>query len=283
MSMSEEAVAKIADLGLKAAVHTIDLDGRTFVLHAHDQVLKDVTVEAGFDAPLPQRIKARVSLDARDSLISFLREQGRPQTRLFCSVDRAQIVAVVDWHLPAFLAPTETREPGAPLVGACQFTATLTLRESEEWKRWTAIDKKLMSQPDFVRFLEENAADVASPAGADLLEIVRDFSAARKVDFKSAVRLDNGDISFEYSAQTDARSKTGEIAVPRLFMLSVPVFYGEPPVSLGAFLRWSMDDGALKLGVELHRPAFVRQAVVEQAAHAVAEASGKGLFFGVVG
>ena len=273
MSMTEATVDRIAQLGRQAQAHVIEHEGKTFIVHDDRQQVKDVTDPRSYVSPLPDRIKAKVSIDTKASLIEFVREQGQPHTRFFCAVDAGTIKAVIDWHDLA-TASADAR------IQACDYTATLQLRESEEWKRWAKIDQKLMPQAEFVRFLEENAADVETPHGADLLEIVRDFSAARKVNFSSAVRLDNGDISFEYAAETNARSKSGDVAVPRLFMLRLPVFYGEPPVSLGAFLRWSIDDGALKLGVELHRPAYVRQAVVEQVAIEVREATGLALFFG---
>lgn len=273
MTTTEGAIERIAQLGRQAQAHVIEHEGKTFIVHDAGQAVKDVTDPRAYVSPLPDRIKAAVAIETKQSLIDFVREQAQPHSRFFCSVQAATITAIIDWHDLAAV-PSEQR------IGACDYKATLTLRESEEWKRWTSINKVLMPQGDFVRWLEENQADVSQPNGADLLEIVRDFSAARKVNFSSAVRLDNGDISFEYAAQTDARSKSGDVTVPRLFMLSVPAFYGEPPVSLGAFLRWSIDDGSLKLGVELHRPAYVRQAVVEQVAAEVREGTGLPLFFG---
>jgi hypothetical protein len=37
-----------------------------------------------------------------------------------------------------------------------------------------------------------------------------------------------------------------------------------PRTEVFAFLRWKMDDGALTLGIQLHRAEHVRQAVFKQ-------------------
>ncbi|MCH1933271.1 YfdQ family protein, partial [Shewanella sp. A25] len=76
--------------------------------------------------------------------------------------------AIVDYHAP------DKAAHGAHV-------AAMALPYSEEWKAWTAIDGKLMPQREFARFIEENAVDVVAPSGADLLEVVRDLQAVRKV------------------------------------------------------------------------------------------------------
>ena len=120
------------------------------------------------------------------------------------------------------------------------------------------------------------------PSGAELLEIASDLSAARKVDFRSAVRLDNGSQKFEYNESVEAtsKSKSGSLEVPRMFKLHIPVYYGEPPVNVGAFLRYDIGSGSLSIGVELHRPEYVRQAVFEAVALNIREQTEMRLIFG---
>lgn len=68
-----------------------------------------------------------------------------------------------------------------------------------------------------------------------------------------------GDLTeINYKKDQDALSK-GTIALPQSIMLSIPVYFGEPPVPVMAFMRRHIDDGKLKLGVQLSRAENVRQ------------------------
>jgi uncharacterized protein YfdQ (DUF2303 family) len=136
-----------------------------------------------------------------------------------------------------------------------------------------------MAQLEFARFLEENAADVASPSGADLLEACRDLQAVRKVNFKKAVRTATDNESFEYSDETEART-SGGVELPTKFLLRFPVYFGHTETDLFAFLRWKLDDGTLNLGVALHRAEHVRQAVFSHIVFDVADRTGCQAVFG---
>lgn len=263
------AVNPVAELTRRErAVHLFDTnDGRTFAVlldpATGTQALKDVTA-ARNRPPLPEFIEQNVVLTSQQSFIDYVKRFGGINTRLFAVLSEkggGEIVAYLDYHA------------GGETAGRLKHVVTLKLKDSEEWVRWSSIssDSPVLSQTRFVQFLEENASDIEAPDGADILEMARDFSAARKVKFDSAIRLENGDQSFEYVSEAEVKSKNGNVTVPNKFRLRIPVFYGEPSSEVYAFLRWNIDDG-LKLGIKIHRPVYVRQALFEAIGARVAEA-----------
>lgn len=233
-------------------------------------------VQEGRERTLNPIISQHVVLIEQRSFIEYIDDFKTPTGRLFAKVGRsgegATISAVMDYHTPAIHTP-----------GRLEHSAVYQLQDSEEWTRWSGISGKLQDQATFVRFLEENACDIEAPQAADILEIARDFSAARRVNFTQTLRTQTGDTSFEYTQEAEAKTKSGHIEVPNLFRLRIAVFYGEPPMEILAYLRWSISDGTLKLGIELHRPVFIRQSLLEQIARNVSERTALPLHFGSYG
>lgn len=257
-------------------------DGRAFVVHSDRLYISEVT-SPSWQKPAPERIAAHVRADNKASFIEYATRYSalEPDVTLeetqnvvgypliFADIKAATMTCVLDYH--RLHAPTN-----------CDHKATLRLQYSEEWARWSGISGTLMPQAQFARFLEENHADILAPAGADLLEICRDMSATKKVDFRQAVNLSNGDVRFEFDEQTEAKSKaTGsDLQVPKMFRLYLPVYFGERPTEISAFLRYEPTSGGLKLGIELHRPEFVKQAAFQLIGTEIREATGVPIIYG---
>jgi uncharacterized protein YfdQ (DUF2303 family) len=280
MDLSKENLATLVEIARASQLQIVELpDGRRLV--ATPQAGGGVSVNeyqsADYLPPLQPLITAHPTVIAKDSFVAYINAFKTSTARMFATLNDSgggQLLAVLDYH-----AGQEAGQPVAP--GRCAHRVAYQLRDSEEWARWSKISGKMMGQTEFVRFLEENAADVSAPAGADILEMARDFSAARKVDFTQSVRTDTGDVSFEYAANAEAKSKAGQIEVPRKFELTIPVFYGEPTMKVYAFLRWSIADGSLQLGIELARPVYVRQSLLEEIGGDVISKTGVPLHYGV--
>lgn len=271
--MDAETVEEIVRVVREGAVETVSLgDGREFILTPAGTTLHDVSDAQRVRSGALAAIRQQVKLTAKHSFVAYMTAFKAGGSRVFADLVRARFVGAVDYHDPAAVGGSHV-----------QHSATFELQESEEWKRWNSIDGKLMKQADFARWLEENLADIAAPEGADVLEVVRDMSAKKNVNFASAVRLANGDTSFEYVEETRAQSKQGHLDVPTMFVLKIPVFYGEPAVEQRAWLRWNIDSGQLAIGIQLYRPAYVRQAVFEQIALDITEGTQLPLHFGAMG
>jgi uncharacterized protein YfdQ (DUF2303 family) len=244
----------IAALAVKAAgvAEVIKTElGREFLILPEGQKHVDVTEPNSVDPVLPDFIRQQVTVQTVESLIKYTNRFKTETTVLFADISSNSIKAMINYHGPT--SPAHNTH-----------VVTMVLPFSEEWKIWTGVNGSLQSQLEFARFLEENSADVVDPSGAELLEACRDLQAIRKVDFKRAVRTSSDNECFSYTDETNATTRSGDVEIPTKFLLEIPVYFGESPMSLSAFLRWKLDDGHLMLGVKLHRLEHVRQAIFKQ-------------------
>lgn len=264
-------IAELAREGTKAQV-VKSKDGREFLIVPDGMAKHDIPDPHGLVPTEPAYLKQSVTLQTVDSLVDYTNRFKGHDTMLFADIAANSIVGVIDFHTAA----TDKKTPEARRAA---HRGTMTLPFSEEWKVWNGISGHLKEQIEFARFLEENGGDVTAPPGAELLEVCRDLQAHRKVNFIKAVRTASDNESFEYSDETEARARDG-LEIPTKFQLKIPVYFGEPPVELYAFLRWRLDEGSLKLGIVLHRAEHVRQAVFKQIVMAAGERTGCPVVFG---
>lgn len=269
MTTEAEAIATM----VRAAAAESELvrtdDGREFLIVPRECTHHDVTTPNKVKIHLPAHVRQLVTVQTTESLVEYVNEYKTENTRLFADVTANVISAQIDYH-------------GADEPAHCAHRATLALSYSIEWKEWNAISGQLKGQLEFARFIEENAADVRQPSGAELLECIRDIQAHRKVNFTKAVRTSSDNETFEYSEETTATRRAGGIEIPTKFKLGIPVYFGESDVELFAFLRWKLDDGSLGLGIQLHRPEHVRQAVFQAIVTRIAERTSCMAVFGKI-
>lgn len=268
MTEATEAGA-VAALAAKASgAHVVKTgDNREFLIVPEGFSDKEVSDAYGLKLAKPRYIKQTVTIETADSLVDYVNRFKSPQTTLFADIANNRIVALVDYHATDDAAHVAHR-------------AKMDLPFSEEWALWTKISGRLMGQLDFARFLEENAAEVRAPDAAELLEACRDLQVRRKVNFTKAVRTSSDNENFEYSEETNTTIKKGDLELPTKFKLGLPVYFGDSEVELFAFLRWKMDDGALSLGIQLHRVEHVRQSVFKRIVQDASDRTGCQAIYG---
>lgn len=243
-------------------------DGRAFILTPPGFCAKEITDPH----LLPPRIKQAVTLDTRAALCAYVNRFSDGRSVIVADIDAGKIHGLLDYHGDSL--------DGGLSAQAVAHRATLHLRDSEEFKRWNAIQGTLQEQAEFAAFLEENAEDIADPDPTVMIEISRDLEATQDVTFKASNRLENGDRAFIYETETKTK---GDIRVPREFKLSIPLYQGEEPVTLRCAFRWKVSGGGLVLGFEWRRVEYMRQAFFQQIATQVAEETGRPVFFGRLG
>lgn len=263
-----DAIAALAVEAAGRAEIITTAKGREFLV-LPDGGHHDVTEPHAVAKIAGDHIAQRVTLQTADSLADYVIRFATDETVLFADIDQDLILAAVDYHGPA-------------RVGFLDHQASLRLPRSMEWKTWSEISGKLLPQLEFARFLEENAADIAAPAAADVLEACRDLHAVRKVNFVKAVRTASDNENFEYTDETEARTRAG-LELPTKFQLQIPVYFGGRFVEVFAFLRWKLDDGSLHLGIKLHRAEHVRQAVFQEIVTDLAMRTSRPAVFGKLG
>lgn len=239
-----------------------DAEGNEALLNLEEEALNAIS---------ESRIAQVVTLETQESLEEYVKRFTDESSVLFASIENNRIDAALDYH----------RADGVRLQSAVSHRAILTLQLSYEWKAWTAMDGKLVSQLEFVRFLEENVEDIRSPDAATVIEACRDLQALRRADFRSVVREDSENYRIEYQEETNAKAKSDHLTLPSEFILSIPVYFDGQEVEVHALLRWKLEEeGGLKLGFKLKRVERIRQAEFKRIATEVRESTGAMLTYG---
>src|SRR3989339_1583970 len=97
---------------------------------------------------VPDRKSGDTLLLTVESFRRLVNEQKEPESRCFgnLTMEPYSVVCRVDWH-------GVTSEP----AGWDEYTITLQLRASKEFKAWAAINGKMMRQGEFAEFLKTTA------------------------------------------------------------------------------------------------------------------------------
>jgi uncharacterized protein YfdQ (DUF2303 family) len=202
--------------------------------------------------PRPLRIEQSVLLHDTDSFIAYVNGFKLPgPSRIFFDGTQEQFMAVLDYH--------ETETPAW-----CEHTATFKPRRSVEFDTWMATNRKQMTQVDFARFLEDNMPDVVEPNSAELLQVALTFEAKKSVEFSSGVRLNNGQIQFQYDEVVRGTAQKGTIEIPEQFVLGISIHVNGPAYRIPVRLRWRLQEGKVVFWYEVVRPhRFIEDALKE--------------------
>lgn len=258
-----------------AAVLVDDNAGRAFAISRNDFKVDQVTPANRAEVFMPKLIVAKPKLQNATSLIEYINGFKNEHSMTFADITTDTIVSVMDYHLRP--AMSEDGHQSNARLG--ENVATLALPKSEEWSIWTGVNEKLISHIDFASFLEENAFDVVSPAGADLLELCRDLQVKQDMSFSSSIRMGDA-VSVSYSKEEDATTKQN-MTLPVKFMISIPVYFGEPPVTIECYMRRKISGGTLYLGYKMIRLEATRQREFNRVVGEVEAATAVTTVFGV--
>lgn len=254
-----EAVAKLA---AQPRVETIDGVPHIFLPNGWTHA------DWSLGLPRPTRKRGRITLHDLESFIDVVRRQGSlTHSNIYLDLDfsRLKIVATAVFN---------DHDDGDGLAGWRDHRAVFSPRFSEEWTRWTELDKKAMEQNKLAHFLEANICDIVSPpgsslpTGADVLQFVSRLEETRKVKYGSVVNLQNGMVQLEFIEDGEAGTR-GRLELFREFALGIRPFFGGDAYQIKAFLRYRIDrnSGSINFWYELQRP----DRVLEDACKAIVE------------
>jgi uncharacterized protein YfdQ (DUF2303 family) len=256
MDDTTDLVTAAADLGRrdterKLSSTTVHPDTALYVTRLrHDEHVVVTSMESHLDEPLTCRGSATVH-DPADFVQYVNRLADEDSTTVWADPDRNRVVAVFDDHADHLSA------------GWRAHTATLVLQPDPDWQEWMAHDGQLRSQADFADQLESLAHTVIDPDPATMLEVATTFSAKRNVEFRSAQRVDNGDVELVYEETTKAKAgHTGTVEIPSRFTIRVAPFLGVAPAEISARLRYRVEGARLSIGYALVRPDLIRRDAV---------------------
>lgn len=203
----------------------------------------------------PARKTGSVLLTEHASFSEYVKDHADEfATSLYGDRRAGRIIAVLNGH-----------DRGQEGAGWGDHRATLQLTLTEAWTAWVAASGKLVGQEEFAEFLEDQRLNVVAPDAATLLEIVTTIQAKTAVAFKSAIRLDDGQVQIGYEENTETTAgQAGTMTVPSEITLALTPYEGMQPFQVTARLRTRVRDGRLSIGVVLDQPEDVLRAAFNQ-------------------
>ena len=202
-----------------------------------------------------------------DSFIAHLQRFADSDSIVFADNNRKSpsLTAVFDYHKVGAEAD----------AGFLRHRSTFAFPLSDEWKAWSEADKVLMKMHDFAAFLEDRIIDVLPAQGlslnedqqrfvdtlggnrriadpAKLMELATGLQVFENSEVTNAIKLATGEAKMTFSSQhVDAQG--GELSVPSLFVLGIPVFRNGDPYQVLVRLRYRKIGGELVFFTELWR------------------------------
>lgn len=194
------------------------------------------------DKPLVN--KSNIELNEVDSFIRYFNEHKTSDSRIFVNLSEisARFVAIMDYFKKG-----DTSWNTHVVSYSCPHTV--------EWVTWMRNNRTSMAQKIFAEFLEDNLQEIVSPLGADVLEIAKTLTAKTMVNFKSGIRLDNGNqqLIFEETSEATAGAK-GDLQIPSELTLGIAPFKATQPYRLTARLKYRLTDGRVNFTYEMVKP-----------------------------
>ena len=251
---NEKSDAKLAfDAG--AALHEFsEIDGVKVAVIPKDYNVVSLERLMG----VPRRKRGLVSLHDAQSFSAYVKDHSDESSRIYLSMNEQAgavfFTCVLDHHYSDEARWGDHRAHYAP-------------RPTPEWVNWLGHDRMKMHQVQFAEFLEENAKQIVAPEAVKVIELALDFQAKTEVDFTSAVKLSNGNVTLRYQEET----KHGEMQVPAELTLGIRIFEGGGHYELKARLRYRLESRRLIFWYELVTPHLLVRDAVDSIRHMIEE------------
>jgi uncharacterized protein YfdQ (DUF2303 family) len=266
------AIAALTAAGLDVKTVSDSADDQQFVLLPPGYKLESLERLTSY----PLRSRGNTTARSADAFVELVKQLCTDQSRLYGQLfDRNNKAA------PKFLAVVNDHQLVS--AGWRDHTITYNCPLSTEWATWIGSNKREMSQPTFAQFVEDNAPDIIDPLPAEMLEVARTLESRKGVNFKSGVRLSNGEVQFAYEESIESKAgEKGQLKVPEVFTIGIPVFEGaRQKNAIKARLRYRIaDKGSLTLWYDLERPHKDLEAAMADLWADIAAATGRTIING---
>lgn len=222
-----------------------EFQNRPFIVRRADDVVEDLEKLL----PAPLRIKRAIKLISLESFTEYVNRFKNKDTEVQLKRNGGA-VALID-------APAPDQPHWA------EHSAEFVVTYSEHWNRWDSRAKQgAMNQKTFAEFVEDNYADFVAPKGADMLDIAKTLHVEQNSKFLSAIRLESGDVHFDYEKTTQAKvGQRDELDVPSQFTIQIPILESEEPRQIEVRLRYDLTEGRLTFSIEILRRTVLLEEV----------------------
>ena len=254
-----------ATLRTTSLVHPLDRNIAIPLVTKGDSVAIASEALAELDARWARRPRTGSSaLTEVDSFVAHIKRWGSEATVVYADNAAMSFVAVLDDH------PADPRT-----TAARAHRATYACPRSNEWITWTALDSKAQSQTQFADFIESRLEDLTGAAGyptpVEVLQVGRSLNILTKGTFQREINPTNGDSILVCKTETDS----GSTAIPRAFMLAIPVFDGGVRYQVEARVRFALVEGRPSFSFTLHRRSEIERDAFGEVRAKVAKETGR--------
>lgn len=247
----------------------------------------------------PERRTGTATLTDLPSFIAHANRFKDEESAIFANRSEQQptLTAIYDYH--------QSEDGIGPGARWCKHRGHYAMPLEKAWVSWRDIDGKQLDQKELAKFLEEHAMhmvsapDVASLPEASLVRIAGEDGARRYAapidvrqtarglrlnvsnEITSTVNLDTGEASLGFATTVKkAGDEAGQLTVPSLFLLNIPVFEGGASYPLPVRLRFEEVDKKLKWTLSRFRADLVFMLAFDEAAQKAAAETALPLFAG---
>lgn len=239
-------------------------DDGDLLLIPKDYILKDLADYRNN----PARIDELLTFREVESYCDYISRFNNDSAVIFNSDIDCKMKCVIDYH--------KASEPSW-----CSHRAAFCPKHSPEWMTWAASNKNKYRQTEFAEFIDQNIADIigpgkegipkTAPTGSQMLGVATSLQATRNVEFKSDMRLDNGQTQMAYEETIRGSAQAGKIDIPESFFLAISVFQHGPKYVLEAKLRYRLDDTKLVFFYDLVRRDKVKDHAYQELKKAISD------------
>lgn len=292
-----QALRFVDEHGCKIAIKSLEATDGTKALFVVDGDNAAPIPDSAFDhnRAAPRYRRGTAALLDLDSFIDHANRFKDDGSVVFANNkrDHPSLIAVLDYHPEGSTsAPRWGRHRG-------QFTFPL----SDEWKAWHELDGKGMEMPVFARFLEDHIVDVlptsmltfneeqerfvslrggmakiAEPG--KLMEIATGLRVYEEVETISAHITQTGETKMAFENRQPGAA-SGELSVPSMFAIGIPVFTNGEPYQVLVQLRYrAIGNGKVAFFYELWRTDRVFDHAFDEAVTMVKEDTGLPVLLG---
>ena len=189
----------------------------------------------------PERVRRTVRHSCFKSFLHYLDENHNHAAR--CYVEKERVVAIFDHHDVDGDPDWEQHRSEFALVPSAP---------AAMWHNNVTKDgRKSISQMELALLMERRVLDVVTPDAATMMEIALTLEAKPKVEWKSAMRLQDGSRQFLFEETVAARAGIkGGITIPERFTLGLALYEGCAAISLDVKLRYRIDGGVIAFTLE---------------------------------
>lgn len=196
----------------------------------------------------PFFVDQKVELGTAEAFVEYVNRFADKDSIVFVNVLGGIVKGVLDYHKAEIFEQDGSK--ATPRHG--KHIAVLNCRLTSDFEKIRANSGKQLKQEEFALFLEDILPCISQPDAATLLEIVSTLQSTSKVDFKSGIRTDNGQVSLTYNETIEAKAgQSGSITIPQSIVFGVQIHRGGNAYALPARFRYRITGASLMLWYDL--------------------------------